>query len=51
LKRRFVATMEWLRLWPNPGFLAQITHTLDTAAEYRRRLFPSGRNRGGRTSV
>jgi hypothetical protein len=27
--------MEWLRLWPNPGFLAQITHTLDTAAEYR----------------
>jgi hypothetical protein len=39
LKRRFVATMEWLRLWPNPGFLAQITHTLDTAAEYRRRNF------------
>ena len=39
LKRRFVATMEWLRLWPNPGFLAQITHTLDTTAEYRQRIF------------
>jgi hypothetical protein len=34
--RRLVATIEWLRLFPNPGFFAQMTHTLDTAAEYRR---------------
>jgi hypothetical protein len=29
LKRRFVATIEWLRLWPNDGFFPQITQTLD----------------------
>jgi hypothetical protein len=29
LKRRFVATIEWLRLWPNDGFLPQIAQTLD----------------------
>jgi hypothetical protein len=23
-KRRFVATIEWLRLWPNDGFFPQI---------------------------
>ena len=34
--RRLVATIEWLRLCPNPGFLLQITHTLDTAAQYSR---------------
>jgi hypothetical protein len=33
LKRRFVATIEWLRLWPNDGFFPQIAQTLDTAAE------------------
>src|SRR4051794_21419236 len=33
LKRRLVATMEWLRLWPNEGFFPQIAQTLDTAAE------------------
>jgi hypothetical protein len=33
LKRRFVATMEWLRLWPNEGFFPQIAQILDTAAE------------------
>ena len=27
--RRFVATMEWLRLCPNDGFLPQIAQTLD----------------------
>ena len=32
MKRRFVATIEWLRLWPNDGFFPQIAHTLDTAA-------------------
>jgi hypothetical protein len=31
-KRRFVATIEWLRLLPNPGFLLQIAQTLDTVA-------------------
>ena len=29
-KRRLVATIEWLRLFPKPGFLAQMTQTLDT---------------------
>jgi hypothetical protein len=29
LKRRFVATIEWLRLWPKDGFFPQIAHTLD----------------------
>jgi hypothetical protein len=33
LKRRFVATIEWLRLWPNEGFLPQIAQTLDTAGQ------------------
>jgi hypothetical protein len=28
---RFVATIEWLRLLPNEGFLPQIAHTLDIA--------------------
>jgi uncharacterized alkaline shock family protein YloU len=28
--RRLVATIEWLRLCPKPGFLAQITQTRDT---------------------
>ncbi len=32
LNRRLVATIEWLRLLPKPGFLLQITHTLDMAA-------------------
>ena len=32
LKRRFVATIEWLRLWPNAGFFPQIAQTLDTTA-------------------
>jgi hypothetical protein len=27
-KRRFVATIEWLRLWPNAGFLPQLWQTL-----------------------
>jgi hypothetical protein len=29
LKRRFVATIEWLRLWPNDGFFPQMAHTFD----------------------
>ena len=29
LKRRFVATIEWLRLLPKPGFLPQMEQTLD----------------------
>ena len=28
-KRRFVATIEWLRLLPKPGFFPQIAQTLD----------------------
>jgi hypothetical protein len=28
-KRRFVATIEWLRLWPKPGFFPQMAQTLD----------------------
>jgi hypothetical protein len=28
-KRRFVATIEWLRLWPKLGFLPQIAQTFD----------------------
>jgi hypothetical protein len=28
-KRRFVATIEWLRVWPKPGFFPQIAQTLD----------------------
>jgi hypothetical protein len=28
LKRRFVATIEWLRLFPNDGFFPQTAHTL-----------------------
>ena len=31
LKRRFVATIEWLRLFPNPGPLLQIEQTFDIA--------------------
>jgi hypothetical protein len=26
-KRRFVATIEWLREFPKPGFLPQMAHT------------------------
>ena len=33
LKRLFVATMEWLRLWPNEGFFPQIAQIFDTAAD------------------
>ena len=29
MKRRFVATIEWLRLFPNDGFLPQTAQTLD----------------------
>src|SRR4029077_18884220 len=29
LNRRFVATIEWLRLFPNPGPFPQIAQTLD----------------------
>jgi hypothetical protein len=28
-KRRFVATIEWLRLLPKPGFFPQTAQTLD----------------------
>ena len=34
-KRRLVATIEWLRLWPNAGPLRQMWHTFCTAGEYR----------------
>jgi len=33
LNRRLVATIEWLRLFPKPGFFPQTEQTLDTAAE------------------
>jgi len=33
LKRRFVATIEWLRLFPKPGFFPQTEQTLDTARQ------------------
>ena len=33
LKRRFVATMEWLRLFPKPGFFPQTAQTLDIGGE------------------
>jgi hypothetical protein len=29
LNRRFVATIEWLRLLPNPGVFPQTAHTFD----------------------
>jgi hypothetical protein len=32
LKRRFVATIEWLRLWPNEGFFPHTVQTLDIGA-------------------
>ena len=32
LKRRLVATIEWLRLFPKDGFLPQTAQTLDMAA-------------------
>jgi hypothetical protein len=31
-KRRFVATIEWLRWWPKPGFFPQTEQTLDIGA-------------------
>jgi hypothetical protein len=37
LKRRRVATIEWLRLFPKEGFFPQIAQTLDTAAQSSRR--------------
>jgi hypothetical protein len=33
LKRRFVATIEWLRWWPKEGFLPQTEQTLDMGRE------------------
>ena len=32
LKRRLVATIEWLRLLPNDGFFPQMAQIFDTAA-------------------
>ena len=32
LNRRFVATIEWLRLFPKPGPLPQTAHTFDMTA-------------------
>ena len=32
--RRFVATIEWLRWWPNDGFFPQIAQTLDIGGGY-----------------
>jgi hypothetical protein len=32
-KRRFVATIEWLRLWPKDGFFPQTAQILAMAAE------------------
>src|SRR5262249_21740379 len=34
LKRRLVATIEWLRLWPKAGFLPQEWQTLDMGARF-----------------
>ena len=31
--RRFVATIEWLRLFPNDGFFPQIAQIFDTSAK------------------
>jgi len=36
LNRRFVATIEWLRLWPNAGARPHEWHTFGTAGEYIR---------------
>jgi len=36
-KRRFVATIEWLRWWPKPGFLPQIAQILDIGGQDSRR--------------
>ena len=36
LKRRFVATIECDRLWPNDGFFPQMEQTLDTAGQCSR---------------
>src|ERR1044072_5945417 len=43
LKRRPVATIEWLRLFPNDGFLPQDAQTLDTAADDSSALALGGR--------
>src|SRR5262249_59818033 len=37
-KRRFVATIEWLRLWPKPGFFPQTAQTLDIGRPVYRRV-------------
>ena len=37
-KRRLVATIEWLRLWPNDGPFPQTWQTFGMAGEYSRRL-------------
>lgn len=50
--RRFVATIEWLRLFPKPGFLAQITQTRDTQTILSGRNGASiARNHSGRWHV
>src|SRR5581483_4274686 len=58
-KRRLVATIEWLRLWPNAGPFPHTLQTLDTAGEYSHAPWPASaggellfdgqrRERGGR---
>src|SRR5581483_8845464 len=45
-KRRLVATMEWLRWWPNPGFFPQIEQTLGTAGNGSEALLPASGREG-----
>src|SRR3954452_16113416 len=48
-KRRLVATIEWLRLFPNAGAFPQETHTFDMERRLYRRLraVPRLSGRGG----
>ena len=41
LKRRFVATMEWLRLLPKPGFFPQMAQTFDISGRAWYRSSPT----------
>src|SRR5436305_6769106 len=50
-KRRFVATIEWLRWFPKPGFFPQIEQTLGTAANGSDSPLGSARRGEGRAEL
>src|SRR4051794_41436788 len=50
-KRRFVATIEWLRWLPNPGFFPQMEQTLGTAGNGSGLALLSARSGGGRAQL